>query len=135
VGGLDEVKIASDGLLTARVGLYHFELEHMEAGGTAQELLKNGLEALGQEGLDTLSEALPPIQIPVRLEQSVRIGAIEEGPIRVEGGQLPLKMALRRVIPLSGRLWVVLDIDAEEWQSLPEASREPAAIPPGGKTP
>jgi hypothetical protein len=77
-----------------------------------------------------LSEALPALRVPVRLDPEVRIKAITKGPIRVEGGRLPLTLAVAHVIALNGRLWVLLDAGAEPWERVVGGEEDPE--PPEG---
>lgn len=129
-GGLEEVDIDAGGFLHGRIALYHFEIERLQSGGIAQDMVRNVVEAFGQQSLEALSEALPALRVPVRLDPEVRIKAITKGPIRVEGGRLPLTLAVAHVIALNGRLWVLLDAGAEPWERVVGGEEDPE--PPEG---
>ena len=76
-----------------------------------------------------IQDAIPPLEVPVHIEQSIRIGGLTEGAVVAKPGSLPLAIAVSQVIPINQRLWVLLSAKAGPWQ--PEASPKPvtAAAP------
>jgi hypothetical protein len=111
-GLLDDVTLA-DGRLRARPRLEHFVV-HETPGG---DLGKTVLEDLARQGMPLLQQAIPSIEIPVRLEQGIRIPALEEGPVRARGGELPFKMAVAQVLPINQRLWILINLEAGPWRA------------------
>jgi hypothetical protein len=117
-GGLDDVTIdQGSGTLVAKIGVYHFEVERAAAAGAEGPAIRALAEALGRERLDELSELVPPVEIPIRLEQSIAFDGLEEGPVSAGAGTLPVRASVARVLALAGRLWVVLDVGAGPWRS------------------
>lgn len=120
MGGFDELKIdAGTGALTARVGLYHFEVQRAAAGGMQIGLVGSVVEELGRQRLDSLRDLVPPLQIPVRLESGLTIPGMGEGAVQMEAGELPFQLDVTRVVPLRGRLWVLIKAKAGPWKATP----------------
>ena len=117
-GGLDDVVIdQASGTLVAKIGVYHLEVERAAAAGAEGPAIRALAEALGRERLDELSELVPPLEIPIRLEQSIAFDGLEEGPVSAAAGTLPVRASVARVLALAGRLWVVLDVGSGPWRS------------------
>ncbi len=55
-----------------------------------------------------LSERLPPIQIPVKVQQSIELPAVTTGPVRIDGARMPLQVAVSQVVAGQGRLWIAV---------------------------
>jgi hypothetical protein len=126
MGGLDELQIdPRTGTLTARVGLYHFEVRRAAAGGLQIGLVDSVVEEVGRQRLDSLRDLVPPLQIPVHLESGFTIPGLGEGVVQVEPGELPFQLSVTRVAPMGGRLWVMIQATAGPWKATP-------ASPTGG---
>jgi len=120
MGGLDQLKIdAGTGTLTARVGVYHFEVQRAAAGGMQIGLVGSVVEELGRQRLDSLRDLVPPLQIPVHLESGFTIPGLGEGAVQMEAGQLPFQLDVTHVAPLGGRLWVLIKATAGPWTATP----------------
>jgi hypothetical protein len=119
-GGLDDFKLEG-GMLATRVKLGHFRVHEASLG----DLAADALESLVRANSVLMESAIPPVQIPVQLEESIRIGGLTEGAVVARPGVLPLNIAVSRVLPLNERLWVLLEAKAGPWQ--PAASAEAAA--------
>lgn len=116
------------GRLQAQVVLDHFEVRRAAAAGAESRVVSALIEELGRERLDAFEGLVPLLEIPVRLDQSLVLKGTSEGPVAVSAGELPVRVAVSRVIPLSGRLWVLLDISAGPWTA-------PAPEPPASPRP
>ena len=117
-GALDDVVIDQrSGTLVAKIAIYHLEVQRAAAAGAEGSAIRALAEALGRERLDELSELVPPLQIPIRLEQSIAFDGFEEGPVSAGAGTLPVTASVARVLALAGRLWVVLDVGAGPWRA------------------
>ena len=79
------------------------------AGGVLREVIAPNLASLG--------ELLPPVEIPVRLEESLALDGVDAGIVSTRGGVLPLAMAVAQVVPVNQRLWVFIDAKAGPWQA------------------
>jgi hypothetical protein len=62
-------------------------------------------EAIGQ---------LPPIEIPVRVQQEVLVPGLDDGPVRMEGTRLPLSARVSRVFAGNRRLWIGIGLTLGE---------------------
>lgn len=118
-GSLDQLEVdGPTGKLTGRLVLDDLEIHRAAAAGTESALLKAAIETLGREGLASLQDMLPPVAVPIRLDQQIEIEGFGDGPVSVGAARLPLTAAVTRVLPLSGRLWVMIRVKAEPWQKL-----------------
>ena len=116
-GGLDEVAVRQGaGTLVGRIAVDHLQVDRAAAAGAEGTALRSLAETLGRERLDALSELVPPLEIPIRLEESVSFDGFEEGPVSALSGELPVRASVARVLALAGRLWVVLDVEAGPWR-------------------
>jgi hypothetical protein len=102
------------GHLTADIELVHFKV----LDSSLADLGSGVLERLVQDNLAAIGERLPTLEIPVSLEQDIRIGGLDEGVVQAKGGVLPLAMSVAEVLPINKRLWVFLEVKAGPW--LPE---------------
>lgn len=115
-GGLRDVRLEK-GRLTARVELLHFAVVSSFAGALGKNLVEDAVRT----NLSAVQGLIPPIEIPVLLEEAVEFGGLQEGPIRVGPGRLPLQLALSHVVPVNERLWLLVHAAAGEWESRPAA--------------
>jgi len=121
-GTLDEFKFEG-GKLSARVKLKHFNVLESSIG----DLGANVLDGLVRANLEKIQDAIPEVEVPVQLEQAIKIGGLTEGAVVAKPGVLPLAISVSQVIPTNKRLWVLLQAKAGPWQP---AGAEKA---PGGK--
>ena len=122
-GGLDEFHF-DNGKLVARVLLGHFTVIESSLGDIASDALDSAVKS----NLALIQDAIPPIEIPVQIEQSIKIGGLTEGAVVAKPGSLPLEIAVSQVIPVNERLWVLLQAKAGPWQAAspsPEAAASP----------
>jgi hypothetical protein len=118
-GGLDDITVSADGRLRTRALIDDVEIPAaQDAGGDAPAIARVA-DLLAGANLQALQERIPALEIPVRLQQGVAVEGLHEGPVQVAGGELPVQATVARVLPLSGRLWVFLDVRAGAWR--PEA--------------
>lgn len=106
-GGLGAVAIdPKTQLLRVTIAIDHIEL--MQAGLLEGVLGSGGRKFLAQKGRELLQDALPPLEVPVVLGQSIHVPAIREGAIRLDSLLVPLHLSVERVIAVGGKLWVTL---------------------------
>jgi hypothetical protein len=110
-GLLQDLKLV-DGRLAGRVELAHFTVTKASVGSLAQGLVENLMRA----NLAIVQKVLPPFQVPVRLEQQLRIGRFDKGPVSARGGELPLTIQLGEVLAVNQRLWALIDAKAGPWK-------------------
>ncbi len=111
-GGLKRVRLEK-GRLTARVEILHISVLSALAGELGKQLVEDAVRA----NLSTLEDWIPPLEIPVLLEEAVEFKGIEEGPVRVGPGRLPLQLAVSHVVPVNERLWLLINAVAGDWES------------------
>lgn len=111
-GQLADYRI-ENGRLIASVKLEHFKVLEASLGDLAADVL----EGLVRDNLATLNGLLPPLEIPVRVEEAVRIDGLSEGAVVARAGVLPLEFSVAQVVPVRERLWVLLHAKAGPWQS------------------
>lgn len=104
-GGLGEAAIdPATGILRVRVAIDHIDIA--EAGGLEKVLGRGVISYLGGKGRELLEEAIPPIEVPVKLERAVPVPAVEEGGVRFAALEVPLEVSVERVLAVGGKLWV-----------------------------
>jgi len=111
-GSLEEFKFEG-GRLSARVKLKHFNVLESSIG----DLAANALDALVRANLEVIQDAIPEVEVPVQLEQAIKIGGLTEGAVVAKPGVLPLAISVSQVIPVNKRLWVLLQAKAGPWQT------------------
>jgi hypothetical protein len=77
-----------------------------------------------------IKDQLPPIQIPVKVQQSIDLPAVTRGPVRVDGARMPLQVAVSQVVAGQGRLWIAVHFqpgDVVKTKDAPEAADTTAA--------
>ena len=115
-GGLDEITVSEDGRLRTRVMIDYIDVPAAQSGGKDAKALAALAEQLAGQNLRTLEAMVPPVAIPVRLQQTLDVPGLDDGPVRVRPGRLPIQGSVARVVPLSGRLWVLLAVKVGPWQ-------------------
>lgn len=119
-GALHGVQIhPGSGRLTGDVILDELEVVRAAASGAESHTLEALLEDVGRERAESFAELLPPFEIPIRLEQTVRLNSFTEGPVSLAGGSVPIRLSVARLMPLQERLWVVLDATTGPWTAAP----------------
>jgi hypothetical protein len=126
-GGIDRVDFVG-GRLSAHVKIYYFEL----MGSALGDMGRAVLEGLVRGNLDLVTDVLPAIEIPVRVEQGVSIKGLGEGPVSVKPGTLPFAASVARVLSLDRRLWISLQVEAGPWQAGVEG-KDNEAVPSAPK--
>jgi hypothetical protein len=61
-----------------------------------------------------LADKLPPIQIPVKVQQSIELPAVTSGPVRIDGARMKIAASVSRVFAGQGRLWVAIHFQPGE---------------------
>lgn len=115
-GGLDDIVVTPDGRLRTRVVVDHIDVPQAQAAGVDSGTIADLAEQLAGQNLRALENMVPPVAIPVRLQQTLAIEGLGDGPVQVRAGELPVSGTVARVVPLSGRLWVLLDVKVGAWR-------------------
>ncbi|HEX9187209.1 MAG TPA: hypothetical protein VGB87_09065, partial [Vicinamibacteria bacterium] len=77
-----------------------------------------------------LADRLPPVQIPVKVQQSIDLPAVTSGPVRIDGARMPLQVAVSQVLAGQGLLWIAVHFqvgDLVKTAAAPEAGDASAA--------
>jgi hypothetical protein len=110
-GGLDDFRL-DGGMLRTRVKLAHFAVRETSMGDLAADVI----DRLVRSNLGTIERAIPVLEFPVSIDESLTIGGLTEGPVVAKPGRLPLDVAVSQVIVGNRRLWVLLKAEAGRWQ-------------------
>lgn len=107
------------GHLAARVELVEFRV----LDTTVDRGAANAIQRLVRENRDSVAALIPSLDLPVRLDQAIEVGALDDGVVRTRPGRLPLALTVAEVLPFGGRLWVFVDLRAGPWQVGTQGSR------------
>ncbi|MBS2031725.1 MAG: hypothetical protein JST54_27760 [Deltaproteobacteria bacterium] len=108
-GGISEVSIdPGTRALTATIGLDTLDARPLRGGVAALVLRGRLLHILNARARESISNALPPLVVPMRVSDDVHLADVTEGPLRVSGGELEVSASLRHVFASGGRLWVAV---------------------------
>ncbi len=116
LGGIQEVAIDQDtGMLTAQIVLDGWDVKRAAAIGAESEWIRELVLMLGQRGLSALRELVPDVRIPVQIERGIDLPGVNGGVVTIPSGRLPLDVSVSRVLPLSGRLWAMVNVTSTGW--------------------
>jgi len=117
-GALNDLTVKRDsGALTGRVAIYTLEVQRAAAIGAENPAVRGLAKALGQAQVDSFAELGPTVVIPIRLHEDIAFHGLDEEPVSAAPGSLHMQLTVAKVIAVSGRLWVMLDVVAGPWLS------------------
>ena len=129
LGALEDIRIEpSSSTLRARIAVDHLGIE--KAAGIEQLLSGSTMDEVARLIRLQLKDMLPPIQIPVKVQQSIDLPAVTRGPVRIDGARMPLQVSVSRVLAGQGRLWIAVHFqpgDLVKTADAPEAGDASAA--------
>jgi len=112
-GDLHDVQMDErTGLITGRVAFDHIELRRVTSEAMEPGMARTLVEALAGRGLGAIGEVVAPIEIPTHVDREIVSGGFDDGRIFVAPARMPLHVAVDRALPLGGRLWITLTIEA-----------------------
>jgi hypothetical protein len=115
-GALNDLAVQRDsGRLTGRVAIYTLEVQRAAAMGAENRAIRELAKALGQARVESLSDLGPTVVIPIRLHEDIELHGLDEEPVSASPGSLHVQLSVSKVIAVSGRLWVMLDVVAGPW--------------------
>jgi hypothetical protein len=130
VGVLEKIMIDdASSTLTARIAVDHIGFD--KVAGLESILSEGALDELARSVRVRIADQLPAIQIPIKVQHTIELPAVELGPIRLEAASLPLQVSVSRVVAGRGRLWIAIRITPGEFVHGRPAS--PAARPDGAR--
>jgi hypothetical protein len=113
VGALDSIAVDSArGALAAKIVVDHIGIE--KAAGIEAIFSGATLDEVARMIRLQLADQLPPIQIPVKVQQSIELPAVTNGPVRIDGARMPIAANVSRVFAGQGRLWVAIHFQPGE---------------------
>jgi hypothetical protein len=129
IGALEDIHVdQASATLRAKVAVDHLGIE--KAAGIESVLSGATLDELARTIRLRIKEQLPPIQIPVKVQQSIDLPAVTRGPVRIDGARMPLQVAVSQVVAGQGRLWIAVHFqpgDVVKTKDAPEAGDTSAA--------
>lgn len=123
IGALDRIAVdPARGALSAKIVVDHIGIE--KAAGIEKLMSGSTLDEVARMIRVQLADALPPIQIPVKVQQSIELPAVTNGPVRIDGASMPIAANVSQVFAGQGRLWVAIHFqpgDLVKTSDAPEA--------------
>jgi hypothetical protein len=105
IGALEDIRVEpSSSTLKAKIAVDHIGIE--KAAGIEAILSGSTMDEVARLVRLQLQDMLPPIQIPVKVQQSIDLPAVTTGPVRIDGARMPLQVAVSQVLAGQGRLWI-----------------------------
>ena len=132
LGALEDIKVdAVSGILQAKLAVDHIDLIRM--AGLEKFLSGGTIDELARAVRKQLAGKIPAVQIPVKIEQSIDLPDVTEGPVRLHGATMPLKVAVADVFAGQGVLWVAIDVVPGELVKTASAKPKAAKAPSPGE--
>ncbi len=129
MGALEDIHVdQATSTLRAKVAVDHLGIE--KAAGIESILSGATLDEVARMVRLQIREQLPPIQIPVKVQQSIDFPAVTHGPVRIDGARMPLAVTVSQVVAGQGRLWIAVHFqpgDVVKTKDAPEAGDTSAA--------
>jgi hypothetical protein len=146
IGALENIEVdPATSTLKARIAIDHLGIE--KAAGLESYLSGSTMNDVARMIRLQIKDQMPPVQIPVNVQQNIDLPAVTRGPVRIDGAQLPLKVAVSQVMATQGKLWIAVHFEpgaVVKTTDAPEAKDATAAESelslavdeaPAGKTP
>jgi hypothetical protein len=114
-GGLKQLRL-ENGRFAARVSLLSFSVVRSFAGELGRSVVEEAVHA----NLDALEAWVPPVEIPVLLQEGIEFAGLRAGPLRARPGRLPLRLSLSHTIAIHEHLWLLVESEVGPWQGRPE---------------
>jgi len=117
-GGLKQLRL-ENGRFAARVAILSFTVVRSFAGELGRGVVEEAVHA----NLDALEAWVPPVEIPVLLQEGIEFAGLRAGPVRVRPGRLPLHLSLSHVVAIQEHLWLLVQSEVGEWRGRPPEAR------------
>ncbi len=118
-GALDSFVVDKKHALRARINIDDVSLDTPAGAPAALDpLVINVLQTIIERSLPELTESLPSIAIPVRLDEAMKLpGFGPEGALTVQPSTAPMTVTASRIIAFRNRLWIILKVELGEFVS------------------
>ena len=111
IGALEDIAVdPATATLKAHISVDHLAIE--KVAGMEQMLSGSTLDEVGRMIRLQIKDKLPEIQIPVKVQQSIELPAVTQGPVRLDGARMPLQVAVSQVLAGQGILWIARALPA-----------------------
>ncbi len=132
IGALEDIEVNREtGVLEASIAVDHLDL--IEVAGVEGLVGGGVLNSLAQTIRKQIDGHLPGITIPVKVEQSIELPSVTDGPVRIQGATLPLAVGVSQVLAGQGRLWVAVHVEAGELSKTGTPPPAPGPATTGGE--
>jgi hypothetical protein len=110
IGALENIEVnPAASTLKARIAIDHLGIE--KAAGLESYLSGSTMNDVARMIRLQIKDQMPPVQIPVNVQQNIGLPAVTRGPVRIDGAQLPLKVAVSQVMATQGTLWIAVHVE------------------------
>jgi hypothetical protein len=112
-GALDRFTVDRSHALRARINIDDVELDTPTGTFAAFDpLVIAVLQSVVERSLPELTEGLPSVSVPVRLDQAMNLPAFgKDAALSIEASSAPLTVTASRVIAFQNRLWIALHVE------------------------
>jgi len=122
IGALDTIQVdAASGTLRAAVAVDHVDL--LKLGGFEKVLSGGTVDDLARTVRKRITGRLPEVQIPVKIEQSIDLPWVTDGPVRIHGASMPLAVSVAEVVAGQGVLWIAVNVVPGELVKTPPPAK------------
>ena len=112
-GAIDIVELdPKTGVLHGRVKVLAVQTQRVDVAGIRAPV-RRLVDDLSREQLSAFEPLLSNIEIPIRVEQTLRIPGVDQSGIRIQEAVLPMEAAVVDVKAFRGKLWVCVQAKAE----------------------
>jgi hypothetical protein len=110
IGALESVKLdAASGTLRAEIAVDHVDL--LQMAGLENVLAGTAVDELARAVRLEIEGRIPKVEIPVKLEQTIELPELDDGPVRIEGARMPLSVSVADVTAGQGVLWIAIRVE------------------------
>jgi hypothetical protein len=104
-GALEDIRVEpATSTLRAGIAVDHLGIE--TAAGIEQVLGGSRMDEVARLLRLQVEGRLPPIQIPVKVQQTIDLPAVTTGPVRIHGATMPIQATVSQVLAGQGQLWI-----------------------------
>lgn len=129
IGALEDIEVdPKTSKLRTSIAIDHISIE--QAGGLEKLVSRAALDEGARTIRLQIRDALPKIDIPVKLQQSVDLPAVTSGPVRIHGASMPIQASVSAVVATRDVLWISVHFvpgDLVKTKDAPEAGDTSAA--------
>lgn len=123
-GALDDFAVDGTHALRTRISIDDVRLDKPSGAPAALDpLVINVLQRVVEGSLPELTNRLPAVAVPVRLDQAMQLpGFGPDGYLSVAPSRAAMSVEAARVIAFQNRLWIILNVKLGAFASIPAAA-------------